>query len=294
MVDIKFHCDEETNFRHGFSARAFTYTDYSIEMHNHDFYEVNIVLAGKGIHCIEKSSFCIVPGDVFVISPMVAHAYKNTENLEVYHILLKKEFIEQNKSESKDVTGFLQFTEIEPFLRNNSSNKFFLHLSTLQLMQLKNELKFIDDKGLFSWKECSSMKYHCILKLMYWFSYLLDEQLRNKSRFSETKYEIQIMDVLKYMHMHYSEKITIDVLCEVAFMSRSTFLRTFKNLCNISPIEYLNNYRCEKAREMLLNGKHSKTTVAHSTGFYDLSHMKRMLKKYVSHSTEKTVSVNND
>lgn len=68
-------------------------------------------------------------------------------------------------------------------------------------------------------------------------------------------------------------------------MSRSTFLRSFKELCNISPTEYLNNYRCEKAAEMLATHKYSKTAVAHSNGFYDLSHMERMLKKYHRAST---------
>lgn len=279
MIDIKFHCDEQNNFKYGFSARAFTYKDYSIEMHTHDFYELNVVLEGKGLHCIEKSSFCIVPGDVFVIAPMVAHAYKNTENLEVYHILLKKEFIEQNNAESKNVRGFLQFTEIEPFLRNNPANKLFLHLNARQLIQLKNELDFIDDNSSFSWEECSSMKYHCIWKLIYWFSNLLDKQLQNNSSSSATKYEFQILNTLKFINTHYNEKITINHLCKVAFMSRSTFLRYFKDVCNISPIEYLNNYRCKKAKEMLATGKYSKTEVAHFNGFYDLSHMERILKK---------------
>ena len=37
MMEIKFHCDEECNFHKGYGVRAFTYTDYSIEMHSHDF-----------------------------------------------------------------------------------------------------------------------------------------------------------------------------------------------------------------------------------------------------------------
>lgn len=137
---------------------------------------------------------------------MVAHSYKNTDKLEVYHILLKKEFVERNKSESKNVKGFLQFMEIEPFLRNNSSSKLFLHLNTHRLIQLKNELEFIDDNSLFSWQECSSMKYHCVWKLIYWFSYLFDKQLQNNSQSSIKKYEIHVLEALKYIHTHYSEK----------------------------------------------------------------------------------------
>ena len=97
MVDIMFHCNEKSNFHQGYSARAFTYTDYSIPMHSHDFYEVNIIMSGSGTHCIEKGRFRVKCGDVFVIPPMVAHAYTDTDKLEVYHILLLKSFVEENK-----------------------------------------------------------------------------------------------------------------------------------------------------------------------------------------------------
>lgn len=283
MVDIMFHCNEKNNFHQGYSARAFTYTDYSIPMHSHDFYEVNIILSGTGTHCIEKGRFRVKCGDVFVIPPMVAHAYTDTDKLEVYHILLQKSFVEENKEETQQVKGFLQLTEIEPFLRSSFSNAFFLHLSQLQLLQLKNELKFIDDNGSFSWEECALMKYHTIWKLLYWFSGLLDDQINSGYTLLKDKYEVQIIKSLEYIHKCYAEKITIDSLCKTVFLSRSTFLRSFQEICGISPIEYLNRYRCKKAIEQLLFADSSKTEIAHNCGFYDLSHMERILKKYRSY-----------
>lgn len=278
MVDIKFHCNENRNFLNGYPVRAFKYTDYSIEMHNHDFYELNIVLAGTGTHCIENGSFRVKCGDVFVIPPMVAHAYVDTENLEVYHILLKKSFVAQNQAEAKKVNGFLQFTEIEPFLRSNFSHSCFLHLGQSQLFQLKNELAYIDDSSEFSWEECAFMKYHTVWKLLYWFSQSLHKQINMLQTSSKNKYEVQIINALEYMHNHYGEKITIDTLCKEVFLSRSTFLRNFKTVCGTSPMEYLSNYRCKKAIEQLGFDNCSKTEVAHDCGFYDLSHMERMLK----------------
>lgn len=280
MVDIKFHCDEKGNFRGGFMARAFAYTNYSIESHNHDFYEVNIVLSGTGIHCIENGRFATTAGDVFVIPPMVAHSYTDTDRLEVYHILLKKSFIRQNKAESERVPGFLQLTEIEPFLRGNSSEPFFLHLDQLQMIQLKNELAFIDDSSCFSWEECAYMKYHGIWKLLYWFSALLNRQVSSQEATAPKQYERFVLDALEYMHQHYNEKITIDTLCKKEFLSRSTFLRAFKQLCHTSPMEYLAKYRSEKAIDLLTNTNCSKTVVAQNCGFYDLSHMMRVIKKY--------------
>jgi len=101
----------------------------------------------------------------------------------------------------------------------------------------------------------------------------------------EKKYEMQIIRVLEYIHKNYSEKITIESLCRMAFLSRSTFLRSFKAVCGMSPIEYLNNYRCKKAFELFNSNDYSKTEIAHSCGFYDLSHMERMLK-----NTGKTIA----
>lgn len=280
MADIKFHCDDKNNFYDGFSVHAFTYREYSIEMHSHDFYEVNIVLSGKGIHCIENNRASVRTGDVFVIPPMVAHAYTETEGLEVYHILLQKSFVAQNRAESQRVKGFLELTEIEPFLRSNFSNSFFLHLSRYQLVQLKNDLDFLDDGSVFSWEECAAMKYHTVWKIIYWFSRLLNEQINSEKRKSEMKYEVQIIKALEYIHKNYGEKVTIEALCGLTFMSRSTFLRSFKAICGVSPIEYLNNYRCKTAAQQLNSADCSKTEIAHICGFYDLSHMERMLKKY--------------
>ena len=280
MVAIKFHCEEIYNFKEGILANAFTYKDYSIEMHNHNFYEVNVIMSGTGTHCIEHGSYTVSAGDVFVIPPNVAHAYINTKKLEVYHILLQKKFIEQYFEEASKVNGFLQLIEIEPLLRSNSSEAFFLHLNQYELRQFKNEKDFIDKDGAFSWQDCTQMKYHAILKVLYWFSSLLIKQNQLQKEKSTAKYEIAIMNALEYIHTNYSEKITIETLCRLTFLSRSTFLRYFKETCGVSPTEYLNRFRCEKSIELLEKTNHSKTEIAHLCGFYDLSHMERMLKKY--------------
>lgn len=279
-MDIKFHCNEKGNFSKGYPVRAFTYRDYSIEMHNHDFYELNIVLAGKGIHCIENRQLPVRRGDVFVIPPMVAHAYVDTEKLEVYHILLKKSFLSENQEESQKVNGFLRLMEIEPFLRGNSPYSHFLHLNSTQMILLKNELEYLDDHSELTWEECAQLKYHGVWKLLYWFSRLLSEQTALLDSASENRYEAQIIRALEYIHTHYAEKITVDILCKEVYLSRSTFLRNFKLVCAVSPMNYVNNYRCKKALQYLELSRQSKTQIAHSCGFYDLSHMERTLGNY--------------
>ena len=281
-MKIKFHCDEVSNFKSLNSfVRTVTYTEYSDAPHTHDFYEMNIVMGGHGIHQIESAVFEAKIGDVFVIPPMTSHAYYTTEHLEVYHILLKKDFIRSNISESVTFSGFLQLMEIEPFLRQNFSKSMFLHLNTTQLMEIKSEIKFIESKGTFDQEAFSALQFHNVWKILYYLSYLLHKQNNSEKKTVQAKYTQQILDTLEYIHQRFYEKITIDKLAERVYLSRSTFIRSFQEFCGCSPIQYITKYRTKKAMELLETSTISKTEIAHSCGFYDLSHMERSIKNQI-------------
>ena len=273
------HCEETRIFKPNQYVRAFTYTEYTIDPHDHYFYEMNIVLDGTGIHQIEDKCFQVKRGDVFVIPPMTVHSYFNTEHLEVYHILFKNEFIKKNETESVKVPGYLKLMEIEPFLRKNCSDKMFLHLTPSQIIEIQSNLKFIDRKSVFYDTSLFPLHEHTAWKIIYYLSYLLEKQTADEQGDTKTNYKHQVLDTLEYLNGHFSEKITIPELAKRVFLSRSTFLRSFNAVCGCSPIEYLNQYRVKKAIELMNQSAMSKTEVAHACGFYDLSHMERSFKK---------------
>ena len=281
-MNIDLHCDERSNFG-GLDqlVRAFSYTEYSIGPHIHDFYEMNIVLGGVGVHRIDNSELPVKRGDVFVIPPMTVHAYYNTEHLEVYHILLRRDFIRNNRTETARVPGFLEFIELEPFLRSNGAEAMFLHLSPSQLMEIQNDIKCIEEGGAFDKEELYPLHNHIAWKIIYYFSHLLSEQISRESRDERMKYKTQIWDTLEYIHRHYGEKITIEALAGRLFLSRSTFLRNFRAVCGCSPARYLTEYRIKRAAELLESSEISKTEVAHTCGFYDLSHMERIMNSAI-------------
>jgi AraC-like DNA-binding protein len=276
---IKFHCNEEENFRTPDRAvRAFPYTEYFIDLHSHDFYEVNIVLGGTGVHSIEGAEFEVGRGDVFVIPPMAVHAYENTEHLTVYHILLKKSFLASHLGEFSTVPGFLQLVEVEPFLRQNYSEAMFLRLTESQLSEIQRDLVYIDDGGEYNGEAYEPLRNHTALKILLTLSCYLACQITSGKRSTTVKYRNQILDTLEYIHGHYSDRISIDNLAERVFLSRSTFQRSFYAVCGTTPIQYLNRYRIKKAAELLSLGEMNKTDVAHFCGFYELSHMEKSIK----------------
>ena len=268
--------------------RAFTYNDYTISPHFHDFYEINIILSGTGTHCIEENEIPVCSGNVFVIAPNVIHFYKNTNKLDVFHIVVHPDFFTLNKSESDTVAGFSLLTEIEPFLRKTTQTPLFLNLSPVTLFEIKSDLDDISDNGIYDTEETRLIKHHTLWKLLYIFAHLLGEQTKTKKR-EHTEYETQIMYALQYIHNNFDTKITIDTLCTETFMSRSTFLRHFSKACQCTPLEYINRYRTREALSMLNEGKHSKTQIAHACGFYDLSHMERIITKVINHSYKQDV-----
>lgn len=279
-MDIKFHCEVNNSFddahRH---VRAFLYSDYSIPLHNHDFYEMNIIFKGKGTHMIENNRYPVEAGDVFVIPPMIAHAYYDTDGLDVYHVLFTREFMNEIADEASTVPGFLSFVEIEPYLRQHCSDTVFLHLNPSKLLEIKAELMTVEDGGAYDAEKLVPIKKHGVAKLLYELSYCLHSQLEANSAPVRGKYDTAVISALEYMHLNYQSKITLSDLTRHTFLSRSTLLRCFRELCGCSPSEYLVNYRKGKALELLASGAYSKTEIAYKCGFYDLSHMERMIKE---------------
>ncbi|MBQ3017110.1 MAG: helix-turn-helix domain-containing protein [Clostridia bacterium] len=294
-MDIQFHCFEDSSFdRQDQFVRAFLYKDYSIVPHSHDFYEINIVINGTGIHQIMDSKISVKAGDVFVIPPQISHAYYNTNSLDVCHVIIKNEFIRNNQRESLRVPGYLHLMEIEPYLRQKTSQPMFLNLNLSQLSELQQELKFIEDTSVFNSECYSGIQSHSVWKFIYYLSYLFDRQI-NKDSNKNIKSNVQILNTLEFIHQHFSEKITINSLAERVFLSRSTFLRNFQAVCGCSPIHYLNQYRLQKASELLKSSSLSKTEIAQCCGFYDLSHMLRLLNsKSISISVREQNNAHNN
>lgn len=277
MDNIKFKATYSTAAKEkGTLIWTVTYYDYSIETHIHDFYELNIVLSGTGIHRIEECAVPVKTGDVFVIPPYVAHSYNNCNNLDVFHLLIHPEFIRNNIGEARTVEGFTLLTEAEPFLRQNSPTPVFLRLSPVELEKTEHEIELISAKvGTYP----EPLVTHAVWTMLYNFSYMLSHQVMTQKSTLSKSGEKEILQALEYIHLHYGEKITIQTLCDTVYMSRSTFLRRFSELCRCTPTEYIIKYREKQANEMLAKGALSRSEIAHMCGFYDLSHMDKVLKK---------------
>lgn len=91
----------------------------------------------------------------------------------------------------------------------------------------------------------------------------------------------QFKVVLAYMEEHYQEKWPVETLASLIDMSVDHFYKFFKSFAGMSPIEYVNDLRIQKAKLMLVKDRSkSVTEIALLTGFYDASYFSKQFKRF--------------
>ncbi len=88
----------------------------------------------------------------------------------------------------------------------------------------------------------------------------------------------RLTSLLFYISKNYDKKMTSEDMAAVCFMNKSNFCRFFKKCLGKSPIEFLNDYRIEKACELLAETDKTITEIAFSTGFEDINYFSRIFK----------------
>ncbi len=89
----------------------------------------------------------------------------------------------------------------------------------------------------------------------------------------------KIRKALVYINEHLTEKIYLDELCELTELSRSRFSSIFKAFVGKSLVDYINQMRCQYARNLFLSGKYTVAECAEKAGFNNLSYFARKYRQ---------------
>ena len=106
------------------------------------------------------------------------------------------------------------------------------------------------------------------------------EAVRAAATFSESQAvnEQRAKRMLAFIQAHYADDLTIDAIAASASISRSECFRCFKRAINKKPIEYLTEYRVERAVDMLLNTSLSITDICFKCGFSSPSYFGKVFR----------------
>jgi len=91
----------------------------------------------------------------------------------------------------------------------------------------------------------------------------------------------KIMDeAVKWLELHFSEKVSIDRLVAFIGYSRTRSFTLFREHTGLTPNDYLLRFRINRAKEMLANTSADVQDVAAACGFSDSGYFVRMFKRH--------------
>jgi two-component system response regulator YesN len=114
---------------------------------------------------------------------------------------------------------------------------------------------------------------------------LLDESARSVASkvnsFNNRSIKLVLRKAVEYLHEHYHEQVTLNEVAEHTFVSTYYISRMFKREMGKNFVDYLNELRIEKAKELLKDVQYKTYEVAEKVGIPDAHYFSRLFKKYV-------------
>lgn len=95
--------------------------------------------------------------------------------------------------------------------------------------------------------------------------------------------DLRINRVIEYIEKNYDHDISIDKLAKLCNMSVSRFFPCFKKAMGVTPIDYLNHYRINRAIILLMNSSEASIeSISETVGFDSPAYFRRVFKKITS------------
>lgn len=101
------------------------------------------------------------------------------------------------------------------------------------------------------------------------------EQQENKNILAQAR----LRKMMQFIWDHFYEKITLDDIAASANISKSAALRCFRSGMQTSPVGYLNDFRLNRAKELLLTSHSTVSEIAVSVGFDNVGYFDRVFRR---------------
>ncbi len=221
----------------------------------HDNPEIQLCVAGEGFVLIDGERHPFREGDIIVVNSNQVH-FTGTDSALTYHCLILDDAFCRMAN--------LPYQQFQFDARFQDEEMKAIILSVVDLYQGP------DDPCQVTKLQIEVAK---LLILLHQHHTLSTQPKRHPSPAAEG-----VRAAIRYLREHYGEQITLDALARAVYMEKCSMCKAFKRLTGQTVIEYLNNYRCEKAKEFLATGR-TVTEAAALCGFRNMSYFTKTFKQ---------------
>ena len=222
-----------------------------------DYWVIHYCCAGEGEFWLCDQAEHIRAGDIFMIPPDTRNKYyPDQENPWCYRwIGLRGEAVEKVLA----VCGL-------------SREEYVIHHEVDQKLE-----------GLFEQVYEDMKKGHTFLALGSVFHLLdyLNENVRSARKDHLSSGELYFHRILDYIHKNYMENLSVSDLALANNIDRTYVFKLFQKYEGLSPSQYLQRYRLEKACILLRKSSLRITDIGYAVGFRQLSYFTKLFKEYM-------------
>lgn len=203
-------------------------------------------------------------------------------NNEIQILDLKKIIV---YAENKDKTQILHYLKqvFEELTSLKKMNQHSLYLMKQELMQVIYADLFnhgIQATKLFYDEQSIRMAEHStdsIVDMVRWVNYLLEKTFSYEE---EIEKAATIIDKInRYIHEHYAEDLSRNEIAGAFYLTPEYLAKLYKKKTGMNLKDYINEYRIEKAKELLRSGEKNISDIAESVGFDNFSYFSTLFKK---------------
>lgn len=251
--------------------------------HWHNDVELVKILDGEMNYYINGKTINLKKNDGVIINSKVMHYgfSENNQECEFICILIDPEILSINSVIYKNLINPIITSPILEYnllkQDNINHNKILLNIEELY----KSYHHFILTQ--------ENIDLECIATTCYfwknWFDLVKDNLINNNE---EPSKEILLQKKMtRFIYQNYMHPIKLENIAESANICRSKCCILFKKYVQQSPINFLNEYRVERAKELILNTNMNITEIALNCGFNNLSYFAKQFYKITGKTPKK-------
>lgn len=244
-----------------------------VNWHWHEEFEIGIIVEGSIVFGSGNRQYRMECDDIFFVNSNVLHSMRNTNSSK--SAVFKS--IAFHPSLICDSTSSIFYTKyLLPILSNSHFREYVLSKDHALYSRFQSILLEVWNLVQFESPDYEIMVRNLLSNLLCLLNQIQKDEYPLVPNLLVEK-RVQIL--LDCIHTNYKEKITIEMLAKIASVSKTEVLRSFKSIMSLSPIQYLNNYRLQRASFMLMNTDLGIQEIAQECGFDDNSYFAKLFKK---------------
>lgn len=257
--------------RDGFISYGEGATDIYVNVH--DDFEIIYMHKGYAKIHLDDRQVELEAGCALFVNPRCIHFGFVSDDARYYVFLVKNQLYLQNVDKEDNI-----------FFRIISGELEFLSqaVNEIEFPEIVENLKRLIDifqQKTSGWKirvaaEFFGLAAECLEKgILYKSKTSKEHGIRNSDK-------LLYIEFFKYVSMHYSEKISVQMIATELGVSESKLYKTVKIIQGCSPVECILKYRLQRATQLLRSDTCSVTELGYECGFGNISYFISQFKKH--------------